>query len=242
MYNLKIVTTHNEVELYISSYHIRTRGKEEEFFQTIQPPQAIPKGEQLTIDNINDIENDMLYKQLINRKTTLNRARNNIMRLIKSNDDMKTFITLTFAKEPSYKESKKMLNNFFTKLRKRQKDFKYIWVLELGDKNKRLHYHLLTNLNINIKTSYKSQKSEEQKELENTISKIWSNGFVDIRNLENEIGVNNIAKYVTSYIVKGLQDIDIGSKQRIYGYSNKTHGFIIKDNKKICLTWKRILN
>lgn len=174
------------------------------------------------MDNINDIESDRVSKQFINRQTTLNRARNNIMRLIKSNSDMKTFITLTFAKEPSYKDSKKMLNNFFNKLRRKQSNLKYIWVIEFGDKNKRLHYHLLTNINTEIKTAYKSKKSEEQKEYENELSKIWTHGFVDIRNLEAELGLDNIAKYVTTYIVKGLQNIDLGSKQRIYGYSIKT--------------------
>lgn len=38
-YNLRIITSGNEVELYISKdYCIRTRGKENEFYQIIKPP------------------------------------------------------------------------------------------------------------------------------------------------------------------------------------------------------------
>ncbi|WP_349401483.1 rolling circle replication-associated protein, partial [Clostridium perfringens] len=70
----------------------------------------------------------------------------NIIRLIKSNEDMKTFITLTFEKETDYKESKILLNNLFNKLRRKYNNLKYLWVLEFGTKNQRLHYHLLTNI------------------------------------------------------------------------------------------------
>ena len=41
------------------------------------------------------------------RVRNLTDVRNNIIRLIKCNSDMKAFITLTFAKEQDYKESKK---------------------------------------------------------------------------------------------------------------------------------------
>ncbi|MGO4993359.1 rolling circle replication-associated protein [Clostridium perfringens] len=159
-----------------------------------------------------------------NRKSTLISTRNNIIRLIKSNDDMNTFITLTFAEKTDYKESKKLLNNFFNKLRRNNKDLKYLWVLEFGSKNGRLHYHVLTNLelpsNINFAKS-RERKSDVHKKFENTFSKkYWQYGFVDIRNLDQE-GNTNIALYVSCYIVKDLLDKQLEG-YRVYGYSKKT--------------------
>ncbi len=97
-------------------------------------------------------------QSLKDRKATLNKARNNIMRLIKANPDMTTFITLTFSNVPDYKRSKQLLNIFFTKLRRDYTDLKYIWVLELGEKNKRLHYHLLTNVLVPLNLSGNKRK------------------------------------------------------------------------------------
>ncbi|EOU1140636.1 hypothetical protein AB8J25_002970 [Clostridium perfringens] len=159
-----------------------------------------------------------------NRKTTLINTRNNIIRLIKSNDDMKTFITLTFETQTDYKESKKLINNFFNKLRRNNKDLKYLWVLEFGSKNGRLHYHVLTNLELPININFaksRERKSDVHKEFENNFrKKYWKHGFVDIRNLEQEDNTN-IALYVSCYIVKDLLDKQFEG-YRIYGYSRKT--------------------
>ncbi|MDZ5025792.1 hypothetical protein GNF50_14300 [Clostridium perfringens] len=158
------------------------------------------------------------------RKTSLVNTRNNIIRLIKSNVDMKTFITLTFANEVDYKESKILLNNFFNKLRRKYNNLKYLWVLEFGTKNQRLHYHLLTNIELPKEINFarnKERKSEGHKEFERNFSKkYWPYGFVDIRNLDQE-GNTNIALYVSCYIVKDLLDKQLEG-YRIYGYSRKT--------------------
>lgn len=212
IYNLKIIKSgSNRIELYkVSNYLIRKNvvsnnkkgrsGKEE-----------LGKDEK--------IENSKR-----NRKTTLINTRNNIIRLIKSNEDMKTFITLTFAKETNYKESKKLLNNLFNKLRRKYNNLKYLWVLEFGTKNNRLHYHLLANIELPKKINFaKSQERKpiEHKEFENNFrKKYWKHGFVDIRNLEQE-GNTNIALYVSCYIVKDLLDRQLEG-YRVYGYSKKT--------------------
>lgn len=212
IYNLKIIKSgSNRIELYkVSNYLIRKNrlsnnkkgrnGKEE-----------LGKDEK--------IENSKR-----NRKTTLINTRNNIIRLIKSNDDMKTFITLTFETQTDYKESKKLINNFFNKLRRNNKDLKYLWVLEFGSKNGRLHYHVLTNLELPININFaksRERKSDVHKEFENNFrKKYWKHGFVDIRNLEQEDNTN-IALYVSCYIVKDLLDKQFEG-YRIYGYSRKT--------------------
>ena len=204
LYNLKIITSGDRLEIYkINNYLART-----DFEREIEKAQDT-KDDEKGIQSLKD------------RKATLNKARNNIMRLIKSNPDMTTFITLTFSNVPDYKRSKQLLNIFFTKLRRDYTDLKYIWVLELGEKNKRLHYHLLTNVLVPINLSDNNKtKSFEHKIYEEQFRKTyWPHGFVDIRDLDQEDNTN-IALYVSAYIVKSLLDINIDG--RVYGYSHKT--------------------
>lgn len=216
MYNLKIIRCGNRIEIYkFNNYTVTERGTEKEFYRFIDQGE---KEQQISIEDIEEKKNNKLE----NRLNNLNRTRNKIIRLIKCNNDMKTFITLTFAKETDYKQSKKYLNNLFNKLRRKYQDLKYLWVLEYGDKNNRLHYHLLANIEIPIiLSSSKERKSKEHKQLEKEFSKkYWKYGFVDIRALNQE-GNTNIALYVATYIVKSLGNRDLEG-YRVFGYSNKT--------------------
>lgn len=211
-YNLKIIRSgSNRIELYkVSNYLIR-KNKESN--------NKKGRGGKEEVEEYEKIKNSKR-----NRKTTLTNTRNNIIRLIKSNSDMNTFITLTFAIEVDYKESKILLNNFFNKLRRKYNNLKYLWVLEFGTKNQRLHYHLLTNIDLPKEINFarsKERKSKKHKEFENTFSsKYWQYGFVDIRNLEQEDNTN-IALYISCYIVKDLLNMQLEG-YRVYGYSKKT--------------------
>ena len=212
MYNLKIIRSGRRVEIYKINNYVVKQGEKHEGTKIIE---GIIKG---------DKPREKKAKQSRKaRKETLNRARNNIIRLIKANEgSMNTFLTLTFAKEQDYKESKKSLNILFTKLRRDYKDLKYIWILEYGNINGRLHYHMLCNIPIGIKLSTsKEKKSQEHKELENTFSKkYWPYGFVDIRHLEQE-GNTNVALYVATYITKSIENRELEG-YKIYNYSKKT--------------------
>ena len=209
LYNLKIIKSGKRLEIYKINNYAVTTNKE-------SSNKAGRKGKEEVS------KEDKKINSLHSRKQTLNNARNNIIRLIKSNEDMQIFITLTYAKESNYKDSKKHLNNFFNKLRKDYKSLKYIWILEYGTKNKRLHYHVLTNIEINIKLSTsKERKSTDHKFLEQGFNrKYWPYGFVDIRSLKQEDNTN-IALYVACYITKDLMNLKLND-YRIYGYSNKT--------------------
>lgn len=215
MYNLRIIKCGSRIEVYkIHNYIIRKSEKHEGFKRIEEMQKELENKE-----NGNE-ENTKQSKK--NRVSTLNTARNNIVRLIKCNPDMTIFITLTFAKEQDYKVSKKSLDDLFHRLRKKYTGLKYLWVLEYGDLTKRLHFHVLTNMPVNIKlNSTKEIKSEEHKNLEiNFSKKYWRHGIVDIRCLKDEDNTN-IALYVSSYIVKSLKDVDLEG-YRIYGYSQKT--------------------
>lgn len=214
MYNLKIIRSGKRIEIYKINNYLIPESKKDEGYKRVEKLLEEEKDK----DEGPGVERDK--KEV--RKETLNKARNNIIRLIKSNDDMTTFITLTFAKEQDFKESKKSLNTLFTKLRRDYENLKYLWVLEFGDLNKRLHYHLLCNVMVEIKlNSSEEKKSQGHKQYENEFrKKYWKYGFVDIRSLNQE-GNTNIALYVATYIVKSLQDIELEG-YRIYGYSRKT--------------------
>ena len=216
MYNTKIIFSGDCIEIYkVNNYVIRESKKSE-------GAKIIDRMLKTDSENSKRIKDNTCIVDPISREKTLNKAKNNIIRLIRSNDDMQTFITLTFAKELDYKESKAKLNNFFTKLRKRYKNLKYLWVLEYGDKNNRLHYHVLCNIPIGIKlSSSKERKSQDHKKLEQEFNnKYWGYGFVDIRHLGKEDNTN-VALYVSMYIVKSLKDLELEG-YRIYSYSKKT--------------------
>lgn len=214
MYNLRIIKCNSRIEIYKVHNYIIRKSEKHEGFKRIEKMQKELRNPEDTKERGKQSKK--------NRVSTLNAARNNIIRLIKCNEDMTTFITLTFAKEQDYKQSKKSLDNLFHKLRKKYAGLKYLWVLEYGDINHRLHFHVLTNMPIGIKLSNSNEiKSEEHRRLEQSFSdKYWRYGWVDIRSLDQEDNTN-IALYVSSYIVKSLKDVDLEG-YRIYGYSQKT--------------------
>lgn len=209
LYNLKVIKSGKRLEIYMINNYAVITNKE-------------TNNKDGRRGKIEVSQEQKEYNKNKARKDTLNNARNKIIRLIKANEDMQTFITLTYAKATDYINSKKHLKVFFNKLKRHYKDLKYLWVLEYGSKNKRLHYHVLTNIGININLSTsKEKKSKEHKKLERSFSKkYWKYGFVDIRNLKQEDNTN-IALYVACYITKDLLELKFNG-YRIYGYSNKT--------------------
>lgn len=163
------------------------------------------------------------------KKQNLYKARNNIIRLISANKDLNIFITLTFAKELTVSESKKQLDIFFKRLKRTYKNLKYLYVLEFGSKRGRLHYHCLTNIEIDKKNFYSKNKvkSMDHKAYEVEFAKrYWKNGFVDIRNLGIE-GNTNIALYVSTYLVEDLFNLDI-ENNKCYGFSRNLNRPTVK--------------
>ena len=165
MYNLKIIKSGDRIEIFkINNYIIKKKADEELHEPLDESIKAIQK----------ELRKEKREKNLNkkDRKRSLKDAKNHIMRLVRANEDMKTFITLTFKEEKDYKESKKYLNIFFTKLRRVYKDLKYLWCLEYGDKTQRLHFHVLCNIPIKVKLSKSNTiKNKEHKALENYFEK-----------------------------------------------------------------------
>ena len=219
LYNTKIIKSGERLEVYKYSCYI-PEGKETKNKEGRRGKKEISK-EQKKINKINS------------RKQTLYNARNTIIRLISSNQDLQTFVTLTYKEnQQDIKLTKKHLNLFFKKLQKKYEYLKYIYVFEL-QKRGAIHYHILLNLNaldnqFNIKTANNNQKKPmEQKKLEIEFSKkYWKHGFIDIRNLREE-GNTNIAKYVSAYLVSDLFEYDMQSN-KIYGCSRNLNKPIVE--------------
>ena len=154
-----------------------------------------------------------------NRREVLNRARNKIIRLISCNEDMQTFITLTYRDNmQDLSTSKEHLHLTLMKLSKTFNDFKYLYVLEFQDRGA-IHYHMLCNIELYFETAKHNQlKPKCQKDFENYFREaFWQHGFCDVRNLKSE-GNTNIALYVSCYLVEDLMRLDLkGAK--CYGYS-----------------------
>lgn len=217
LYNEKVIISGNRVEIYKYKTYMRINKKANN-----------KNGRKGSSGNgATDKES-----KKINRKLSLNRARNNIIRLCNSNTDLETFITLTY--KDNYQDlgkSKEHISYFFKKLKKDYPDLKYIYVLEFQSRGA-IHYHILCNIKIDEITPGK-YKSDIHKQYERNFSKkYWSNrGFVDIRNLSKE-GNTNAGKYVATYLVEDLFDLDLKGN-RCYGYSNNLNKPIeIKNDTK----------
>jgi len=136
------------------------------------------------------------------RGDALRRTRMNIMRLVNSNSDFITFLTLTFD-ENKFENKKDItelekcnycFKTFVLRLKHHFPDIKYLAVPEFqGDYYFRtgikkefggaIHYHLLLNQKIDTKK----------------MEKIWRHGFVKINKIKS---VNNIGLYVSKYLSK----------------------------------------
>lgn len=154
-----------------------------------------------------------------NRKETLNRARNNIIRLVNCNPDLTTFISLTYKQNmQNLRLSKEHLNILFKQLQKDFENFKYLYVLEFQERGA-IHYHMLCNFPVCVETAKPKQlKPELQKLLEQQFHEMyWQHGWVDIRDLTQE-GNTNVGLYVSVYLVEDLYKLDLDGA-KCYGYS-----------------------
>lgn len=113
------------------------------------------------------------------------RTRRNLRRLVNSNPNLSSFITLTFAENlTDISLANLYFKLFIQKLKRRYPTLLYIAVIEF-QKRGAVHYHLLAKL------PYIPQ---------NELSDLWGHGFVGINKLTN---LKNVGAYIAKYIQKG---------------------------------------
>lgn len=168
--------------------------------------------------NINEDKEYVFFEKKISKDFELNEIRkDNILRskfslerLIKSNmEDFKTFITLTFGENLSnIKKANKFFNIWRTRIKREYKDFKYVCVPEY-QKRGAVHFHLLTNLELNSKIVYKQKNKDNMYDI-----KYWNKGFSSAFNVnENDI---NVIYYLSKYLTKNIDNRLYGHKRYFY--------------------------
>lgn len=161
------------------------------------------------------------------------RSKFQLQRIVKANEnEFKTFLTLTFADNIKNIESaNEIFDVWRTKIKSIKKDFKYVCVPEF-QKRGAVHYHLLTNLEIDKIYQYTRRNKQLEVKLiipqENKISqydvKYWSYGFSSVYPLENI----NVVGYITKYMTK---DID----NRLWGKRKYFNSHNLKIPKEILI-------
>lgn len=150
-------------------------------------------------DNLQVLKQLDLFEQnkikKIRAKSSINRTKTMIRRLINSNPALNKFLTLTFADNiTDLKQTNYIFNQFIKRLTYKYPDLKYVAVFEF-QKRGAVHYHLLCNL------PYVNSKKLEH---------IWQQGFIKIRQTNN---VNNIGAYMSKYLGKEIDERTFGKKK-----------------------------
>lgn len=127
-------------------------------------------------------------EQMSLRYSSVKRTREKITRLINSNKDFMTFVTLTFKENIiDLVMANDEFNKFVKRLKRKYNSIKYLAVPEF-QKRGAVHYHMLLNVEY----------------IENSVlTEIWGNGFVMINKIKH---IRNVGLYVSKYIGKDLFD------------------------------------
>ena len=129
------------------------------------------------------------------------RSKLECQRLAKANiNDWKTFITLTFEENiQDVKKANRKFKYFIDKVRRVKKDLKYLCITEF-QKRGAIHYHLLTNIDINDETLMYTQ--EDNKKFKHI--KYWNEGFTSVEVMTGD--VKKIIGYIAKYMTKDIDN------------------------------------
>lgn len=149
------------------------------------------------------VERKEEYRASVNYK-----AREKVRRLISANFGAGSlFITLTYAENMTDIETANYdLKKFIQKMKRKQNDFKHVTVIEF-QKRGAVHYHMVCNFHL----TWSNEKELQEKE--RVLGKIWSHGFVDIKEIEH---VDNIGAYVVKYMTKENGDPRLDGQKRYF--------------------------
>lgn len=189
-----------------------------------------------TIDYINktkkekiseNIKKDVEYKKI--ELKNINRSKFELQRLVKANEDIfKTFITLTFKDNVmDITLANKKFAHWRTQIRKMFSEFSYVCVPEF-QKRGAIHYHILTNLDINENSNIIiPQKEFSEKQLKKmTLEqrkkcydvKYWNCGFSSVFSVKDI----NVVGYMSKYMTKDIDNRLWGKRRYLYSQNLKT--------------------
>jgi hypothetical protein len=147
------------------------------------------------------------------RLDNIYRTKSRLKRLLRSNKDLKTFLTLTYKENRlDLKVCNKEFNNFIKRVKRDFPDFKYIAVPEF-QKRGAVHYHLVCNLvipeakNIPQLFAYERQFS----------ANYWRYGFIKVKSLYG----GRIDLYLAKYLTKDLDNRLFSHRKYLYSQNCK---------------------
>lgn len=189
LYNFKVIDCNDYIQIY------KFKDKQ------------VKINKNLENNNIEKIDTDYLYKSDKEKKKNeielknIIRSKLECQRLAKCNSkEWKTFITLTFEKNIIDINSANIsFKCFIYKVKRIFKEFKYICIPEF-QKRGAVHYHLLTNIDINnTKLIYCQEDNNYFKHI-----KYWNEGFNKVDILNNDI--KKIIGYISKYMTKDIDN------------------------------------
>lgn len=205
--NCKIIQCGNYIQFYIHDKHYYVNEK----------------GYEKLEDNL-IIEEKYIKDYKLNLKQiefkNLNRSKNNMTRLINTNiDKFTSFLTLTFNEDiTDLTIANKEFDKFITKIKRNYKEFLYVAVPEF-QKNGRIHYHMLTNINY-----YNSSLIQENL----LTSKLYQNK--NESQIQEFIENNTEKKLLKKYNKKDLNKLDYCYRLQNGKYENTKCSFSKKKN------------
>ena len=204
LYNTKLIDCGNYVQVYFFKEKKIKKEKEDSYELELKKRKAINTKEDKEKTNKNTLNDNINKKNII-------RSKFQCQRLAKANcNEWKTFITLTFKENlTDINISNKKLKYFINKIKRIDKDFKYIGVPEF-QKRGATHYHLLTNIDIeDTRFIYSQEDNEKFKHI-----KYWLDGFTKVDNLKDDI--KKIIGYISKYMTKDIDNRLFGHRRYFY--------------------------
>lgn len=207
-YREKLIITHTRVELFRYEGLVKSgvKRKNKRIIKRRTKEQVMEQ-----VKNSKTGEYDLE----IMRHFSLKRTKDRIIRLINNNEDMRTFITLTFKDNiTDLFEANEIFKKFIKRLKWKFPKLKYLAVPEF-QKRGAVHYHLLINVDY----------------IENNkLAEIWGQGFVMINKVQH---INNLGLYISKYICKDLFDIRYFGMRKILCSKNLEQPIILTGLKNV---------
>lgn len=156
--------------------------------------------------------NQPLNSNSLPKKTPIELRNKRLRELGYSYHGWKTFITLTFAPyyygndliPEIYDEVQNKFRKFVKYLKKTDKNFIYLAVLEHGGRYGRIHYHMLTNLDIE-EPKFSTYKHKYKK-----IFPLWKYGYSDVVSMYHTKGA---VGYLLKYVGKNGKRTPVGKRE-----------------------------
>lgn len=217
-------------DIYQVYYYNNSRSIKNNQFEKIRNSH-IPIDENFLYKKENyERKNELKYIEFKN----INRTKFQMQRLVKANQSLfKSFITLTFengAVAPSTEKANKYFQNWVRQVKRylktKNKDFYYIAVPEYQKKREKkygvpvIHYHILTNLEINSDIIIPQKKFTENQLMEMSREKrkkcydvkYWSYGFSSVYSVKDI----NVVGYMSKYMTKDIDNRLFGRRRYFY--------------------------